>query len=146
MEETWSQSLHTCLSAVYFQNCSQSDSSKTWVRTWQPSALKVLVTQSYPTLCDLMDCSLPGSSVHGILLSEARILSELPFPSPGDLLNPGIRSRSSKLLTDFLPSEPLWLLILLGLRTKSLQQPTRSCMILETSLLASSSSVLPLAH
>ena len=26
----------------------------------------VLVTQSCPTLCDPMDCSLPGSSVHGI--------------------------------------------------------------------------------
>ena len=25
-----------------------------------------LVTQSCPTLCDPMDCSLPGSSVHGI--------------------------------------------------------------------------------
>ena len=24
------------------------------------------VTQSYPTLCDLIDCSLPGSSVHEI--------------------------------------------------------------------------------
>ena len=24
-----------------------------------------LVTQSYPTLCDPMDCSPPGSSVHG---------------------------------------------------------------------------------
>ena len=27
----------------------------------------VLVTQSCPTLCDPMDCSMPGSSVHGIL-------------------------------------------------------------------------------
>ena len=27
----------------------------------------VLVTQSYLTLCDPMDCSPPGSSVHGIL-------------------------------------------------------------------------------
>ena len=35
-----------------------------------------------------MDCSLPGSSVHGI--SEARIL-ELPFLSPGDLPDPGIK-------------------------------------------------------
>ena len=26
----------------------------------------VLVAQSYLTLCDPMDCSLPGSSVHGI--------------------------------------------------------------------------------
>ena len=34
--------------------------------------MKVLVTQSCPTLCDPMDCSLPGSSVHGI--SYARIL------------------------------------------------------------------------
>ena len=27
--------------------------------------VKVLVTQSCPTLCDPMDCSPPGSSVHG---------------------------------------------------------------------------------
>ena len=33
---------------------------------------EVLVTQSYPTLCNHMDCSLSGSSVHGIL--QARIL------------------------------------------------------------------------
>ena len=32
----------------------------------------VLVAQSCPTLCDPMDCSLPGSSVHGIV--QARIL------------------------------------------------------------------------
>ena len=31
------------------------------------SLKKVLVTQSCLTLCDPMDCSLPGSSVHGIL-------------------------------------------------------------------------------
>ena len=30
------------------------------------------VTQSYPTLSDPMDCSLPGSSVHEIL--QARVL------------------------------------------------------------------------
>ena len=30
------------------------------------------VTQSYPTLSDLMDCSLPGSSVHGVF--QARVL------------------------------------------------------------------------
>ena len=33
--------------------------------------MKVLVCQSCPTLCDYMDCSPPGSSVHGIL--QARI-------------------------------------------------------------------------
>ena len=31
--------------------------------------------------CDPIDCSLPGSSVHGPL--QARILEQLPFPSPG---------------------------------------------------------------
>jgi len=30
------------------------------------------VTQSCPTLCDSMDCSLPGFSVHGIF--QARVL------------------------------------------------------------------------
>ena len=33
---------------------------------------EVLVTQSYPTLCDPVDCSPPVSSVHGIF--QARIL------------------------------------------------------------------------
>ena len=28
------------------------------------------VAQSYPTLCDPMDCSLPGSSVHGIFQAK----------------------------------------------------------------------------
>ena len=32
----------------------------------------MLVAQSCPTLCDPMDSSLPGSSVHGIL--QARVL------------------------------------------------------------------------
>ena len=32
----------------------------------------VLVTYLCPTLCDPMDCSLPGSSVHGIF--QARVL------------------------------------------------------------------------
>ena len=51
-----------------------------------------------------MDCSPPGSSVHGIL--QARILGGLPFPPPGDLPNPGIKPRSLTLQADSLPSEP----------------------------------------
>ena len=38
----------------------------------------VLVAQSCLTLCDLMDCSPPGSSVHGIL--QARILGWVAIP------------------------------------------------------------------
>jgi len=37
-----------------------------------------LVTKSCPTLCDPMDCSLPGSSVRGI--SQARILEWVAIP------------------------------------------------------------------
>ena len=63
--------------------------------------------QSYPTLCNPMDCSqvplsmgfprqeswsglpsLPGSSLHGIL--QARILEWVAIPPPGDLPDPGI--------------------------------------------------------
>ena len=35
--------------------------------------------QSYPTLCDPMDCSLRGSFAHGIL--QARILEWVAMPS-----------------------------------------------------------------
>ena len=62
------------------------------------------VTQSCPTLCDPMDCSPPGSSVHGIL--QARILEWFAFPSPGDLPDPGIELRSPELQADALTSEP----------------------------------------
>ena len=38
----------------------------------QEKVKEVKVTQSCLTLCDPMDCSLPGSSVHGIF--QARVL------------------------------------------------------------------------
>ena len=52
------------------------------------SWLRAESLQSFLTLCDSMDCSLPGSSVHGIL--QARILEWVAMPSsrgsswPGD--------------------------------------------------------------
>ena len=48
----------------------------------------ILVAQRCLTLCDPMDCSPPGVSAHGILQ---------PFPSPGDLLEPGIKPGSPAL-------------------------------------------------
>ena len=56
------------------------------------------------TLCDPMDCSPPGSSVHGI--SQARILEWLPFPPPGDLPDPGIKPASPALAGGFFAIEP----------------------------------------
>ena len=65
------------------------------------------VAQLCPTLCGLMDCSLPVSSVQGNL--QARILAWVAMPSPPvDLPNPGIKPRSPTLQADSL------LLIMLG--------------------------------
>ena len=44
-----------------------------------PWGMLCLVAQSCLTLCNPMDCSLPGSSVHGIL--QARILEWVAIPS-----------------------------------------------------------------
>ena len=53
---------------------------------------EALVTQSCPTLCNPMDCSLPGFSVHGIL--QARILEWVTVIPPRDLPDPGIEPKS----------------------------------------------------
>ena len=52
----------------------------------------VVFLQSCPTLCDPMDCSPPGSPVHGVL--QAWIRSEFPCPPPEDLPDPGIKPAS----------------------------------------------------
>ena len=49
------------------------------------------VAQSCPTLCDPMDCSLPGSSLG---FSRQECWSGLPFPSLGDLPDSGIEPGS----------------------------------------------------
>ena len=69
-----------------------------------PSCNCESVTQPCPTLCNTMDYSPTGSSVHGIL--QAEYWSGLPFPSSGDLPNPGIKPRSPAWQTASLPSEP----------------------------------------
>ena len=64
----------------------------------------MLVPQSCPTVFDPMGCSPIGSAVQGIL--QAARWSGLPFPSPGDLPDPGIEPVSPALHADSLPSEP----------------------------------------
>ena len=65
-----------------------------------------LVTQSCRILSVPMDCSLPSSSVYGIL--QARILEwvAISFSRGSDLPNPGMEPRSPGLQADSLPSEP----------------------------------------
>ena len=57
-------------------------------------------TQSRLILCNPMDYSPPGSSVHGIL--QARILAWVTCAPPEDLLNPGIEPMSPALQADSL--------------------------------------------
>ena len=63
------------------------------------------VAQSFPTLCDPMDSSLHQAPL-SVEFSRQEYWGGLPFPSPGNVPNPGIEPRSLTLLTDALPSEP----------------------------------------
>ena len=62
------------------------------------------VAQSCPTLCDPVDYSPPGSSVHGIL--QARILEWVAISFSRGLSDPGVEPRSPVLQADALTSEP----------------------------------------
>ena len=58
-------------------------------------------------LCHPLDCSPPGSYVHGIF--QAKVLEWLPVPSPGDLPDPGIELTfpvSPAFQADTLAAEP----------------------------------------
>ena len=62
-----------------------------------------VLNHSVTSLCNPMDCSLPGSSV-GIL--QARILECVAIPSSRGSSQSGIEPRSPTLQVDSLPSEP----------------------------------------
>ena len=64
----------------------------------------MLVTQLCPTLCDPVDYSPPGSSVHGIL--QARILEWVAIPFSRGSSRPRDGTWVSPLQADSLPSEP----------------------------------------
>ena len=64
----------------------------------------MLITQSQPTLCNprTVACQAPPS----MEFLRQEYWSGLPFPSPGDLPNPGIEPGSPSLQADYLSSEP----------------------------------------
>ena len=62
------------------------------------------LAQSCPTLCDLVDCSLPRYSIHGIF--QAIVLEWAAISFSRDLPDPGMEPGSPALQTDALPSEP----------------------------------------
>ena len=57
------------------------------------------VAQSCLILCDPMDCSLQGSSVHGIF--QARVLEGVAISFSRDLPDPGVKAGSPALQADF---------------------------------------------
>ena len=63
----------------------------------------VLVTQSYLTLCDPMDCT-SCQALLSMGFSRQGYWSGLTFPSSGDLSDPGIEPKSPALQSDALPS------------------------------------------
>ena len=65
----------------------------------------VLRCFSCPTLCDPIDHSLPGSSVHGIL--QARILEWVAMPSSSEFSWPRDWTHVSCMAGGFLTTEPL---------------------------------------
>ena len=64
-----------------------------------------MLSHSVTSLCDPVDGSPPGSSVHGIL--QARTLTWVAILFSRDLPDPGTESGSPVLQVDPLPSEPL---------------------------------------
>ena len=59
--------------------------------------ISVKVAQSCPTLCDAI--------IQSMEFSRPEYWSGYPFPSPGDLPNPGIKPRSPSFQEDSLPAE-----------------------------------------
>ena len=76
----------------YIQAFQLQTSTDAKVSPCAPAAVLCMCEQSCLTLCDPTDCSLPGSSVHGFPRQE--YWSGLPFPPPGDLHDPGVKSAS----------------------------------------------------
>ena len=72
------------------------------LQTGTPCSFSVISNSLQP-----LDCSPPGSSVHGT--SQVEYWNGLPFPPPGDLPNPGIEPGSPvspALQADSLPAKP----------------------------------------
>ena len=83
-EGTWGDTFQSPAASVSLSGVSAADHNYPFqtLSVWS-------VVQLCPVLCDPMDCSLSGSSVHGIPRQE--FWSGLPFPSPGALPHQGIK-------------------------------------------------------
>ena len=83
-----------------------------WTHTRAPMCTHTELLTCVQLFATPMDYSMPGSSVHGIFWQE--YWSGLPFPTPGDLPNPGVEPESltspalaRELFTIVLPQKPI---------------------------------------
>ena len=84
--------------------------------------------QSCPTQCDTMGCSLPGSSVRGILqIRRQEQWGRVPLPPPGDGPNPGIK-----------PGPGLFRLLHWQAGSSPLVPPGKPCVLYVTSVMSES--------
>ena len=60
-------------------------------------------SESYSVVSDSLQ---PHGTLQSMEFSRPEYWSGSPFPSPGDLPNPGVEPRSPALQVDFLPAEP----------------------------------------
>ena len=92
--------LRTDISGALFQICAFLQRS--WVLAW--FMCSCFIIKSCLTLCNPMDCSLPGSSIYEI--SQARILEwGFHFLLQGNLPNTGIKPKSPALAGEFFNAE-----------------------------------------
>ena len=79
--------------------------SLSWLCSWK--CFYCLATQSCPTFCNLMDCSLPGPSVLGT--SQARILEWVShFLLQRNLPHPGTEPTIPAMAEEFFTIETFW--------------------------------------
>ena len=82
----------------------------TWVRENSIYCFWVLIIHFFPSLSHVRLFATPWTVAYQALpsmgFSRQEYWSGLPFPSPGDIPNPGIEPGSPALQTDALPSEP----------------------------------------
>ena len=102
--------VHHCINDIRFNYCNFVSNNASSAAYFSSSKLswvmwsEVKVAQSCPTLSNHMDCSLPGSSVHGIL--QARILEWVDVPFSRWSSQHRDWTQVSPLQVDSLPSEP----------------------------------------
>ena len=102
----------------------------------------MFVNEPCPTFCDPMDCSPPGSSVHGIL--QARILEWIAMPFSRGSFQRRDRTRISCKAGKFFPAKPweykghlktfpTFLLFGVGINTTNFRGITFSLMLVQDS-------------